>query len=256
MTYGENGDYKCYYPTVEIVYPIAHQLELGWRYTLIDTPDELKEGDTGGTVTATSSGFSIKDKEYIADGEELQLMANANTGYRFDDKWYNNNDCQNSFMSGNPTQATVNGYFRVYAKFAEIPTLITITKIGGGEVQINGEDKESTSVGVTTTRTLTAVAAAGYSFIGWTLPDNADFEMIEGNVDNPTITLRGKGAGTEGEIRANFTECWVLSAESEGWGRAEFTIANIEVEDGKAECCYVEFFFWRNFKKSFWTRKY
>lgn len=234
MTYGENGDYKCYYPTVEIVYPIAHQLELGWRYTLIDNHDELKVGDTGGTVTATSSGFSIKDKEYIADGEELQLTANANTGYRFDDKWYDNNDCQHSFMSGNPTHATVTSHFRVYAKFAEIPTPITITKIGGGEVQINGEDKESTSVGVTTTRTLTAVAAAGYTFIGWTLPDNADFEMIEGDVDNPTITLRGKGAGTAGEIIANFTECWVLSAESDGWGSAEFTIANITVEDGKA----------------------
>lgn len=227
-------DNGAYYPTVEIVYPTAHQLELGWRYTLIDTPNELKVGYTGGTVTATSSGFSIKDKEYIADGEELQLMANANTGYRFDDKWYDNNDCQHSFMSGNPTQATVTSHFRVYAKFAEIPTPITITKIGGGEVQINGEDKESTSVGVTTTRTLTAVAAAGYTFIGWTLPDNADFEMIEGNVDNPTITLRGKGAGTEGEIIAKFTECWVLSAQSEGWGNAEFTIANITVEDGKA----------------------
>lgn len=228
------ADNGAYYPTVEIVYPTAHQLELGWRYTLIDTPNELKVGDTGGTVTATSSGFSIKDKEYIADGEELQLMANANTGYTFDNKWYDNNDCQNSFMSGNPTQATVNSHFRVYAKFAEIPTPITITKIGGGEVQINGEDKESTSVGVTTTRTLTAVAAAGYIFSGWTLPDNADFEMIAGDVKNPTITLRGKGAGTEGEIRANFTECWVLSAESDGWGNAEFTIANIEVKDGKA----------------------
>lgn len=227
-------DNGAYYPTVEIVYPTAHQLELGWRYTLIDTPDELKEGDTGGTVTATSSGFSIKDKEYIADGEELQLTANAKTGYSFDNKWYDNNDCQNSFMSGNPTQATVTSHFRVYAKFAEIPTPITITKIGGGEVQINGEDKESTSVGVTTTRTLTAVAAAGYTFSGWTLPENADFEMIEGDVDNPTIKLRGKGAGIEGEIIANFTECWVLSAESDGWGSAEFTIANITVEDGKA----------------------
>ena len=234
MTYGENGDYKCYYPTVEIVYPTAHRLELGWRYTLIDNPDELNEGDTGGTVTATSSGFSIKDKEYIADGKELQLMANANTGYSFDEKWYDYENCQNSFMSGNPTHATVTSHFRVYAKFAEIPTPITITKIGGGEVQINGEDMASTSVGVTTTRTLKAVAAAGYTFSGWTLPDNADFEVIEGDVDNPTITLRGKGAGTEGEIIANFTECWVLSAESEGWGRAEFTIANIEIKDGKA----------------------
>lgn len=227
-------DNGAYYPTVEIVYPTAHQLELGWRYTLIDNPDELKVGDTGGTVTATSSGFSIKDKEYIADGEELQLTAYANTGYTFDNKWYDYENCQNSFMSGNPTHATVTSHFRVYAKFAEIPTPITITKIGGGEVQINGEDKESTSVGVTTTRTLTAVAAAGYIFSGWTLPENADFEMIEGNVDNPTITLRGKGAGTEGKIIANFTECWVLSAQSEGWGRAEFTIANITVEDGKA----------------------
>ncbi|MEE0923932.1 MAG: InlB B-repeat-containing protein, partial [Paludibacteraceae bacterium] len=234
MTYGENGDYKCYYPTVEIVYPTAHQLELGWRYTLIDTPDELKVGDTGGTVTATSSGFSIKDQEYIADGKELQLKADANIGYSFDNKWYDYENCQNSFMSGNPTHATVTSHFRVYAKFAEIPTPITITKIGGGEVQINGEDKESTSVGVTTTRTLRAVAAAGYIFSGWTLPDNADFEMIEGDVDNPTITLRGKGAGDAGEIVATFTECCVLSAESDGWGSAEFTIANIEVEDGKA----------------------
>lgn len=233
MTYGENGDYKCYYPTVEIVYPTAHQLELGWRYTLIDTHDELNEGDTGGTVTATSSGFSIKDKEYIADGEELQLTANANTGYRFDDKWYDNNDCQHSFMSGNPTHATVTSHFRVYAKFAEIPTPITITKIGGGEVQINGEDKESTSVGVTTTRTLTAVAAAGYTFIGWTLPDNADFEMIEGDVDNPTITLRGKGAGTEGEIRANFIERWIVQPEEGEWGYEYFTIEHIEEVGGK-----------------------
>jgi hypothetical protein len=234
MTYGENGDYKCYYPTVEIVYPTAHQLELGWRYTLIDTPDELKVGDTGGTVTATSSGFSIKDQEYIADGEELQLKADANIGYSFDNKWYDYENCQNSFMSGNPTHATVTSHFRVYAKFAEIPTPITITKIGGGEVQINGEDKESTSVGVTTTRELTAVPNEGYIFSGWTLPENADFEIEAGNVDNPTITLRGKGAGTEGKIIANFTECWVVSAQSEGWGRAEFTIANITVEDGKA----------------------
>ena len=233
MTYGENGDYKCYYPTVEIVYPTAHQLELGWRYTLIDTPNELNVGDTGGTVTATSSGFSIKDKEYIADGEKLQLTATSNTGYRFDDKWYDNNDCQNSFMSGNPTQATVKDYFRVYAKFAEIPTPITITKIGGGEVQINGEDKESTSVGVTTTRTLTAVAAAGYTFSGWTLPDNADFEMIEGDVDNPTITLRGKGAGTGGEITANFIERWIVQPEVGEWGYEYFTIEHIEEVGGK-----------------------
>jgi hypothetical protein len=92
----------------------------------------------------------------------------------------------------------------------------------------------STTVGVTTTRELTAVPNEGYIFSGWTLPENADFEIEAGNVDNPTITLRGKGAGTEGKIIANFTECWVVSAQSEGWGRAEFTIANITVEDGKA----------------------
>ena len=162
----------------------------------------------------------------------MQLTANANTGYRFDDQWYNNNDCQYSFMSGNPTHATVKDYFRVYAKFTEIPTPITITKIGGGEVQINGEDKESTSVGVTTTRTLTAVAAAGYTFSGWTLPDNADFE-IEGDVDNPTITLRGKGAGTGGEITANFIERWIVQPEVGEWGYAYFTIEHIEEVGGK-----------------------
>ena len=116
----------------------------------------------------------------------------------------------------------------------EKATAVTLSNDGHGHVEIGGMTVSSTTVGVTTTRELTAVPNEGYIFSGWTLPENADFEIEAGNVDNPTITLRGKGAGTEGKIIANFTECWVVSAQSEGWGRAEFTIANITVEDGKA----------------------
>ena len=171
-------------------------------------------------ITATASiGYSFREWDFSKTGEDHDVYSDSTEGYT---------------SLSNPIRIRAQHDGTLTAKFTEIPTHITITKIGGGEVQINGEDKESTSVGVTTTRTLTAVAAAGYTFSGWTLPENADFEIEAGNVDNPTITLRGKGAGDAGEIVATFTECWVLSAQSEGWGRAEFTIANITVEDGKA----------------------
>ena len=171
-------------------------------------------------ITATASiGYSFREWDFSKTGEDNDVYSDSTEGYT---------------SLSNPIRIRAQHDGTLTAKFTEIPTHITITKIGGGEVQINGEDKESTSVGVTTTRTLTAVAAAGYTFSGWTLPENADFEVIEGDVKNPTITLRGKGAGDAGEIVATFTECWVLSAQSEGWGRAEFTIANITVEDGKA----------------------
>ena len=171
-------------------------------------------------ITATASiGYSFREWDFSKTGEDHDVYSDSTEGYT---------------SLSNPIRIRAQHDGTLTAKFTEIPTHITITKIGGGEVQINGEDKESTSVGVTTTRTLTAVAAAGYTFSGWTLPENADFEIEAGNVDNPTITLRGKGAGDAGEIIATFTECWVLSAQSEGWGSAEFTIANITVEDGKA----------------------
>lgn len=165
-----------------------------------------------------STGYSFREWDFSKTGEDHDVYSDSTEGYT---------------SLTNPIRIRAQHDGTLTAKFTEILTHITITKIGGGEVQINGEDKESTSVGVTTTRTLTAVAAAGYTFSGWTLPENADFEIEAGNVDNPTITLRGKGAGTAGEIKANFIERWIVQPEVGEWGYAYFKIEHIEEVGGK-----------------------
>ena len=225
------------YPTVSVAIPASHQLNLEWADVDIDNNWNKTSRGTGGSVSAqtTESGhnFAIRNGEYVAHGGDITYTATPATGYTFEG-WYNN-DYNTRFSTTNPyTSSNIQTTENVEAKFVEKATAVTLSNDGHGHVEIDGITVSSTTVGVTTTRTLRAVAAAGYTFSGWTLPDNADFEMIEGDVKNPTITLRGKGAGDAGEIVATFTECWVLSAQSEGWGSTEFTIANIEVKDGKA----------------------
>ena len=225
------------YPTVSVAIPVSHQLNLEWAYVRINGDWYKTSDDVGGTVSAqtTESGrhFDIQNGEYVAHGGAITYTATPATGYTFEG-WYNN-DYNTRFSTTNPyTSSNIRTTENVQAKFVEKATAVTLSNDGHGHVEIGGMTVSSTTVGVTTTRELTAVPNEGYIFSGWTLPENADFEIEAGNVDNPTITLRGKGAGTEGKIIANFTECWVVSAQSEGWGRAEFTIANITVEDGKA----------------------
>ena len=225
------------YPTVSVAIPASHQLNLEWAYVRINGDWYKTSDDVGGTVNAqtTESGrhFDIHNGEYVANGGAITYTATPATGYTFEG-WYNT-DYNNRFSTTNPfTSENISETQNVEAKFVEKATAVTLSNDGHGHVEIGGMTVSSTTVGVTTTRELTAVPNEGYIFSGWTLPENADFEIEAGNVDNPTITLRGKGAGTEGKIIANFTECWVVSAQSEGWGRAEFTIANITVEDGKA----------------------
>ena len=217
------------HPTLTVLRP--YPVNFGQKYQDID--GTLHTGTTGGTAAATA-GSALSSGDYVTYNTSVTHTATPAGGYTFAGWWSSDAFEGDRFSNTNPMTYAVTSGDNAYAKFVETSTSVTLANDGNGKVQIGGVDKTSTTCGVTTTRELTAVPNEGYKFLSWTLPENADFEMIEGNVDNPTITLRGKGAGTEGEIRANFTECWVLSAQSEGWGSTEFTIANIEVKDGKA----------------------
>ena len=229
-----SGDF---YPTVSVAIPASHQLNLEWAYVRING-DWYKTSDAvGGTVNAqtTESGrhFDIHNRDYVAHGGDITYTATPATGYMFEG-WYNN-DYNTRFSTTNPyTSSNIQTTENVEAKFVEKATAVTLSNDGHGHVEIDGMTVSSTTVGVTTTRELTAVPNEGYKFDSWTIVSGSDI-ALSSTLTNPT-TLSGLGAGAVSgqEVRANFVERWALSAQSEGWGSAEFNIANVSIVDGKA----------------------
>ena len=61
-----------------------------------------------------------------------------------------------------------------------------------GSFTIGGAAATSTSVGVTTTKSVTAVPISGYHFVSWAITGGA---TISGANDNP-VTVTGTGTGT------------------------------------------------------------
>ena len=225
------------YPTVSVAIPASHQLNLEWAYVRING-DWYKTSDAvGGTVNAqtTESGrhFDIHNRDYVAHGGDITYTATPATGYMFEG-WYNN-DYNTRFSTTNPyTSSNIQTTENVEAKFVEKSTAVTLSNDGHGHVEIDGMTVSSTTVGITTHRELTAVPDEGYKFNSWTIVSGSDI-ALSSTLTNPT-TLSGLGAGAVSgqEVRANFVERWALSAQSEGWGSAEFNIANVSIVDGKA----------------------
>lgn len=224
------------YPTVSVAIPASHQLKLEWAYVRINGDWYKTSDDVGGTVSAqtTESGhhFAIHNDEYVAHGGDITYTATPATGYTFEG-WYNN-DYNTRFSTTNPyTSFNIQTTENVEAKFVEKATAVTLSNDGHGHVEIDGEMVSNTTVGVTTHRDLTAVPDEGYKFDSWTIVSGSDI-TLSSTSNNPT-TLSANGAGASGqEVRANFVERWALSAQSEGWGSAEFSIANVSIVAGKA----------------------
>ena len=232
-----------YYPTVTIDRPAnPHALELGWRYTQIDDPSTLKEGDTGGTVSAQTtetdeSHHDIANGGWIAHGSGITFTASHATGYSFNGEWYDNNNCATKFMDGNPSTkaSNITDNFRVYVKFDEISTSVTLSATNG-QIKVGDTPSSETTCGVTTTRSLTAVPNDGYYFTGWSLSDSPDFQLDDKASDtDPEVILRGKGNGTAGTLTANFALRYSLKGtmNSENWGTDHY-ISNIATVGGKA----------------------
>jgi uncharacterized repeat protein (TIGR02543 family) len=225
------------YPTVSVAIPPSHQLKLEWAYVRING-DWYKTSDAvGGTVSAqtTESGhhFTIHNDEYVAHGGDITYTATPATGYTFEG-WYNNN-YNIRFSTTNPyTSSNIQTTEKVEAKFVEKATAVTLSNDGHGHVEIDGEMVSNTTVGVTTTRELTAVPNEGYKFDSWTIVSGSDITLSSTSTNPTTLSGNGAGAASGQEVRANFVERWALSAQSEGWGSAEFSIANVSIVAGKA----------------------
>ena len=225
------------YPTVSVAIPVSHQLNLEWAYVRINGDWYKTSDDVGGTVSAqtTESGrhFDIQNGEYVAHGGAITYTATPATGYTFEG-WYNN-DYNTRFSTTNPyTSSNIRTTENVQAKFVEKATAVTLSNDGHGHVEIDGMTVSNTTVGITTHRELTAVPDEGYKFNSWTIVSGSDITLSSTSTNPTTLSGLGSDAVSGQEVRANFVERWVLSAQSEGWGSTEFTIANIEVKDGKA----------------------
>lgn len=233
----DNGNY---YPTISVSGPSSHLMNLGWGHAEIDNPSSVTDGEnTGGTVSAqtTESGdhYAIVNGQYVADGGTITYTPNAATGYSFDG-WYSSNAYSGDpFSRNNPwAHENVTSDDNVYAKFTEKSTSVSLANDGHGHVTIGGTTVANTTCGVTTHRELTAVPSDGYMFSSWTKTSGNDITISSTSTNPITLTGNGDGASSGQTVTANFTQRWVLKAESEGWGSETFTISNISEVSGDA----------------------
>lgn len=203
------------HPTVSVERP--YQVNIGRKRVDIDGTDH--DDNTGGTaaMSKTSGGDAVSNGAWVPYGTGVTYTASPTTGYSV--AWYSSSD-----YSGNPfttdavfyhtATSTGNGY----AKFTEKTTTVSLENDGHGKVQIGGVDKTGTTVGVTTTRSLTAVPNDGYAFKDWSKPSGDDITLSSTSA-NPT-TLTGVGAGlNEGQrVYASFSEIARTITASAGTG--------------------------------------
>lgn len=226
------------HPTVTILRP--HQMHMGYVHAEIDNTSAKNTGDTGGTLAASSGGNSVSNNDGFAYNANVTFTASPATGYTA--TWYTDANYSSEFgeqPSDEWTDYSVTHDESVYVRFIETSTSVTLANDGNGKVQIGGEDKTSTTCGVTTTRELTAVPNEGYKFSSWS--KSGDDITLSSSSTNPT-TLSGNGSGaTSGQtVTANFTYRWALKAESVGWGESEFIIENITTDGSGDVVGYVE----------------
>lgn len=226
-----------YYPTVTIERP--HQLHFGTGYAGIDNLSSVTSGTTGGTLAVTTSAGSLSNEDWVTYGTDVTYTPSAATGYTFEG-FYTSNTYSSRFTQDNPwVHYNVTGDDNVYAKFEEKSTSVTLANDGNGHVTIGGNTETSTTVGVTTTRELTAVPNEGYTFSSWS--KSGDDITLSSTSTNPT-TLSGNGGGaTSGQtVTANFTYRWALKAETDNWGSSEFIIGNISTNGSGDVVGYVD----------------
>ena len=123
----------------------------------------------------------------------------------------------------------------LYAKWTENLSTVTLTASpsGKGSFTIGGAAATSTTAGVTTTRSVTAVPISGYRFSSWSISGGAS---ISNTTDNPT-TVTGGGAGTAATLTATFVEDvtnYLLKFGKHYGSEAECTVTAVNSSTGTA----------------------
>lgn len=217
-------------PTVSVERP--YQVNIGRRR--VDIDGGIHDDNTGGTVdmSKTGSGDAVSNGAWVPYGISIKYNADKEDGYSL--AWYTSSDYSYSFTTAAYWFHTATSTGNGYAQFTENATNVTLANNGHGKVQIGGVDATSTTCGVTTTRSLTAVPDDGYMFSSWTKTSGDDITLSNTSTNPTTLTGLGSGATSGQTVTANFTERWQLKAESDGWGSATFTISNISTVGGDA----------------------
>lgn len=178
----------------------------------------------GGSVTPTSATAMGQ----ISGGS---ITASPNSGYTFDG-W---SVTSGSGSFGSSTSTAINTFkptaaSTVTATFNE--TMSTVSFVaspsGKGTFTVGGSTVTSTTAGVTTTKSVTAVPISGYRFTGWSITGGAS---ISSTSTNPT-TVTGGGAGTAATLTATFEEDLTYYKLRFGACSGETSRGTVAAEDG------------------------
>ncbi len=153
---------------------------------------------------ATTAGTTSVTATY--DQEMPEIIIPTKTGYTFGGYWgapggsgpqYYNAD-GSSAHNWNDEASTIT----LYAKWTENMSSVSLvaSPTGKGSFTIGGAAATSTTAGVATTRSVTAVPISGYHFVSWSITGGA---TISGSTDNP-VTVTGDGTGTAATLTATF----------------------------------------------------
>ena len=217
------------HPTITAT-PDDHYHFVNWTssnntYTWVSDPSSasstLYASASNYTITANFAGdqYSITYKDqgdvaYLGNNEgslpathtygtATALVNGARNGYNFAG-WYTDASC--TVSAGSSIGATAKtSDFTLYAKWTEVMTTVTVnvSPASTGTLTVGGAaftPGNTTTAGVSTSRTVVATAANDYTFDSWNVTGNAT-----GTSSTNTYTLKGNGSGSTGTLTANFT---------------------------------------------------
>ena len=168
------------------------------------------------SVTGTTSPVTL--------GNKYPISATPNTGYTFSG-WTASPAANGTFDNANSASTNVtvkNGSVTVTGAATENMTTVTVNvnPASAGTLTVGGSaftPGNSTSAGVSTSRTVVATPASGKVFLDWSVTGNAT-----GSASTNTYTLKGNGSAGTGTLTANFgvLSGWNMEGEDfGGWDR-------------------------------------
>jgi len=209
---------KCYGTSISAT---THYFNTAWN-----------SADQDGAVALSNTTVTGNASAALSSTVSLSLSGTVTTGYQFDGWYYSDGTLISTSTSAS---YIVSAATTVYARFSEKMSTVTLTASPSdkGSFTIGGAAATSTSVGVTTTKSVTAVPASGYHFVSWAVSGGA---TISNTTDNP-VTVTGTGAGTAATLTATFAadDVYTLTvAAGTGISSVSGTTNNIKAGDNIA----------------------
>ena len=161
--------------------------------------------DQGGSAFSGTQTSAPTTHTY---GTATTLKIPTKTGYTFNG-WFTVQDCSSGQVgTASAASLSATGYtsnITLYAKWTEKLTTVTVnvSPASSGTLTVGGAaftPGNTTTAGVTTSRTVVATAASDYTFDSWSVTGNAT-----GTSSTNTYTLKGNGSAGTGTLTANFT---------------------------------------------------